>query len=81
VEKKQETILNHLDRRQFLKFAGMAALAATVGGTVARAGILGNPVQAKDNNATSDIAKNQWVMVFDLRRCDGCGHCTDGCSI
>jgi len=26
------------------------------------------------------LAKHQWVMVFDLRRCDGCGDCTEGCN-
>lgn len=30
--------------------------------------------------AAEEIGKHQWVMVFDLRRCDGCGECTEACN-
>lgn len=76
-----ESIINkQFNRRQFLKIAGLAALGATVGGTVTKLGVLHNPVEAQSNTGTDDISKHQWAMVFDLRRCDGCGHCTDACS-
>lgn len=34
----------------------------------------------KGEPAAGDIGKHQWVMVFDLRRCDGCGKCTEACN-
>ncbi len=34
----------------------------------------------KGEPAAEDVGKHQWVMVFDLRRCDGCGKCTEACN-
>lgn len=34
----------------------------------------------KGEPAAGDVGKHQWVMVFDLRRCDGCGECTKACN-
>lgn len=66
-----------MDRRQFFKISGAAALTAAAGGGVAR-------FLAKTDSAVAaeseGLAARQWVMVFDLRRCDGCRQCTAGCS-
>ena len=66
-----------LNRRQFLKLAGAAALTTAVGGAVARFGVLHGDALAAATDG--DLAKQQWVMVFDLRRCDGCKRCTKAC--
>ncbi|MGE3857663.1 MAG: 4Fe-4S dicluster domain-containing protein [Dehalococcoidia bacterium] len=34
----------------------------------------------KGEPAAEDVGKHQWVMVFDLRRCDGCEECTKACN-
>jgi molybdopterin-containing oxidoreductase family iron-sulfur binding subunit len=79
-ENNESVIKKQFNRRQFIKIAGFAALGAAVGGTATKLGVLHNNVEAQVNTDTNAISLNQWVMVFDLRRCDGCGHCTDACS-
>ena len=79
-ENNQSLINKQLDRRQFLKIAGLAALGVSVGGTITKLGVLHSSVEAQGNTAVDEISKHQWAMVFDLRRCDGCGHCSDACS-
>lgn len=70
----------NLDRRQFFKYAGAAALTALFGGTIAKFGLFQNGALAAEVESAGDLKKHQWGMVFDLRRCDGCGHCVDACS-
>lgn len=66
-----------LSRRHFLRGLGIAGLVAGAGGAAARLGPLGSAEQAA--GADADLAKRQWAMVFDLRRCDGCEKCTKAC--
>jgi molybdopterin-containing oxidoreductase family iron-sulfur binding subunit len=75
MEKEQALIKPGLTRRQFLKGAGGLVLAG------AAAGLAGlNPgkiVRAADDKPD---ANKQWVLVFDLRLCDGCKECTKACQ-
>ena len=74
----------NLARRQFLKLAGATALTAAVGGSILKLGFPQNHVIAQNddvpNASNEDLSRHQWAMVFDLRRCDGCGHCAEACS-
>ncbi len=69
-----------LSRRRLLKGLGAAGLVAAASGALLP---LKDLVAAGDADAEapndSDIAKHQWVMVIDLRRCDGCEKCMKGC--
>ncbi len=67
-----------LSRRRFLRGLGIAGLVAGAGGAAARLGPLGGAERAA--GAEADLAKRQWAMVFDLRRCDGCKKCTKACQ-
>jgi molybdopterin-containing oxidoreductase family iron-sulfur binding subunit len=64
-----------ISRRRFL--AGAGAAAAAVG--------LPAMVRYRDEaqaaaGAPAARAKHRWVMVFDLRLCDGCDKCTEACQ-
>jgi len=74
---------HELSRRAFVKAAGLLGAS----GMLAAGGLLGvtslTRIAAADDldNATpEELAQRQWVFVFDLRRCDGCGKCTKGCQ-
>jgi molybdopterin-containing oxidoreductase family iron-sulfur binding subunit len=66
-----------LSRRKFLGQAG----AATLAGAMAAGGGLRllSSVEAQGGE-DQELAKHQWVMVIDLRRCDGCGLCEKACQ-
>jgi molybdopterin-containing oxidoreductase family iron-sulfur binding subunit len=74
-------------RRRFLRLLGAGAAVAGVGGIAARARTIaalpaaGRGDAGVDPAQSSDevLARHQWVMVFDLRRCDGCERCTEAC--
>ena len=80
-----EALARQVSRRSVV--AGLGAVAAAAGGIAA----LGLPVMSAQSAPAQpaaghgemamadDLAKLQWVMVFDLRRCDGCGKCSDAC--
>ena len=38
-----------------------------------------DPQQVRDA-ARQGIPNRKWIMVIDLSKCDGCGHCMDGCE-
>lgn len=67
-------------RRQFV------SLVAALGGSVAAASLSKDLLQrvAADElpraDAAADTTARQWVMVFDLRRCDGCRECIKACQ-
>jgi molybdopterin-containing oxidoreductase family iron-sulfur binding subunit len=61
----------------------MTGLGAAAG-VAAAAGIglpvIGHSRTAESASAGSNLANHQWVMVFDLRLCDGCAKCTEACN-
>ncbi len=69
---------NRLPRRRFLGMLAGGAAAVGAGGIAARVGVLegAGPPSPDDE----ELARRQWVMVFDLRRCDGCERCTEACN-
>jgi len=38
------------------------------------------PLAAADPSGRSGVPGRRWIMVIDLSKCDGCGHCTAACS-
>lgn len=70
------TSSGELTRRGFLGRLGILGAGSLLG--------LGamNRVAATDDLArpVSDKVDHRWVMIFDLRRCDGCGECITGCQ-
>jgi len=68
-----------LSRRQFLAGAGALALAGAAGLTGLSA--TKKLVRAEDGmDGMDDLASRQWVLVFDLRLCDGCRECVVACQ-
>lgn len=74
---KEVKLESELTRRNFLKIlaAGTASTALAGSFLTSRAGA-----------HTSELAKHQWAMVFDLRKCEGCvtrdeaPQCIEGCN-
>ncbi len=64
-------------RRRFLRAVGLAGI-----GTVAASSVVAERTAAAPTEAPapSTEAEHQWVMVVDLRRCDGCNKCTEACQ-
>jgi dimethyl sulfoxide reductase iron-sulfur subunit len=68
-----------ISRRQLLKGAGLLAVAGAAGLVGLREGA--GPVEAADSaSGMGDSSAHQWVLVFDLRKCDGCRACTQACQ-
>lgn len=67
-----------ITRRRFL---GGALLGAGALGVLGE-GLAGRVAAAEDLELaeTGKIGDQQWAMVIDLRRCDGCGECTTACQ-
>lgn len=63
-----------VSRRRALGIFG----AVTAAGTAAAAALTQITPLAQAHAATE--AKRQWVMVIDLRKCDGCKKCTEACQ-
>lgn len=67
-----------ISRRRMMTGLGAAA------GVAAAAGVglpvIGRMQPAESATAGPSLGDHQWVMVFDLRRCDGCGKCTEACN-
>jgi molybdopterin-containing oxidoreductase family iron-sulfur binding subunit len=66
-----------LSRRQFIKGAGTLAVAGAA--TMVGFNLNKNTVKAADD-LMRESADHQWVLVFDLRYCDGCKTCTTACQ-
>jgi molybdopterin-containing oxidoreductase family iron-sulfur binding subunit len=64
-----------INRRKFLKIAGLAASASSLG--------IKGVVEASDGSSTStDSSKKRWALVIDMRKCRGhdeCNKCTLAC--
>lgn len=69
-------VLQAISRRRFLRALGATGIAVTV---ATRS--VGRVLAADDLALASDVdSDHQWVMVFDLRLCDGCRECTKACQ-
>lgn len=67
-------------RRKFLKVAGTASAAVAVGGLVAQQALAKIPV-GRTRKAPGGAMPGRYVMVLDLAKCDGCGDCTEACTV
>ena len=74
--KNIRNIKERISRRQFIKGAGALVIAG------AAAGILGLNYAKEESISAAEMgeANRQWVLVFDLRLCDGCEQCTKACQ-
>ena len=73
-----------LSRRRFLQLAGATGVASVIGAWVPN--VLAGGARAKDEgDGDADRKVRQWMMIIDLRRCDGCQsqnlppRCTEAC--
>jgi len=66
-----------VDRRQFLFSIGAIGLGATLGGRVLDRIFAADEIDTLRRTVDTE---QQWIMVFDLRRCDGCRDCIKGCQ-
>lgn len=65
-------------RRRFLEVIGATGVAALTGMPMIERIWAAGEIEAIQRDAQG--LANQWVMVFDLRRCDGCRDCIKGCQ-
>lgn len=61
-----------ISRRKLLGGLGTGA------GAIAATGLA--PIRLDAEAAPVPAKKRQWVMVIDMRRCDGCTKCTQACQ-
>ncbi len=67
-----------MDRRRFLRLAAIAAGAGAAGLLLTKVpGMLGGSGGAEASGTSQRTRR--WTMLIDLRKCDGCGHCTQAC--
>jgi molybdopterin-containing oxidoreductase family iron-sulfur binding subunit len=76
-EASADTSGDRLSRRAFLRTAG-AAGAVVAGAGLAQVVRYRDEAYAQPHKATATTRR--WVMVMDLRLCDGCEKCTDACQ-
>lgn len=67
-----------VDRRRFLRQAASTAIGA-LAGALALPEVVRFRVEAAGGNRGPNV-RHRWVMVFDLRNCDGCRACTRACQ-
>lgn len=67
-----------LNRRQFLQGIEALALTGAAGIAGAKLPVLGAGAKAAEQGM--GVTDRQWVLVFDLRLCDGCKECTKACQ-
>ncbi|MGH8649473.1 MAG: sulfate reduction electron transfer complex DsrMKJOP subunit DsrO, partial [Burkholderiales bacterium] len=68
-----------LGRRRFLKLASTGLAAGAFGVLLSDRILEVVPFVEEDLRLVSP-ERRQWVMLIDLAKCDGCGHCTLGCN-
>ncbi|UCH25826.1 MAG: 4Fe-4S dicluster domain-containing protein [Trueperaceae bacterium] len=67
-----------MTRRSFLKGVGKTAAKAVLGGAMLPP-IVRFTAEAQGEPLRPPVIKHRWVMIFDLRLCDGCKDCTKAC--
>ena len=68
-----------MDRRRFLKMAGIGAGAIAVFALGSKF-LVDKIVPANADPRLRGSAADSWVMLIDLAKCDGCGACTQACD-
>ena len=74
-----EAVARTMDRRRFLKMAGIGAGAVAVLAFGSKF-LADKIVPAAADPRLKGSAADSWVMLIDLKKCDGCGACTQACS-
>lgn len=78
-----------ISRRRFLEIVGVGGAASAVAAVIPGLTQLppGNGRQLKEENQKPRRRQRKWMMIIDLRRCDGCQsvnlppQCTEACNI
>lgn len=71
---------DEVSRRQFLGALGATGAYLAFGGGLLERVLAADDLDAIRSGSLKLAADHQWVMVFDLRRCDGCRDCIKGCQ-
>lgn len=70
-----------ISRRRVLQIAAAIGVSTIVGPLAEQFGHLAEAANADSKpGAAGGRPRRKWAMVIDLRRCDGCGRCTDACQ-
>ena len=78
MKKDDDKTRHKFSRRQFIKGAGALLGGSIVGGL--GVDMLHDRVAAANHDSVDNGGmKRDWVMVFDLRLCDGCLRCSEAC--
>lgn len=75
-----EPVRRSYTRRDFLYTLGAAGAGFALGGSMLERVMAADDLDALSRGDDEISADHQWVMVFDLRRCDGCRDCIKGCQ-
>ena len=70
---------NRMDRRKFLKMAGIGAGAVAILALGSKF-LADRIVPAGQDPRLRGSSADSWVMLIDLKKCDGCGKCTIACQ-
>jgi len=74
------TSSTQISRRRFLQSLGAAGAFVVLKGTGVEKVLAADDLDAIATGMLPIASDHQWVIVFDLRRCDGCRDCIKGCQ-